>query len=39
MTSSVPKSGDTTYGWAEVLPRMLSEASDGNFPIQVFCRR
>ncbi|PTV94770.1 secreted protein [Rhodobacter aestuarii] len=36
MTSSFPKSLDTIYGGAEVLSKMVSEASDGNFQIQVF---
>ncbi len=36
MTSSFPKSLDTIYGGAEVLSKMLSEATDGNFQIQVF---
>jgi TRAP-type mannitol/chloroaromatic compound transport system substrate-binding protein len=36
MTSSFPKSLDTIYGGAEVLSRMVSEATDGNFQIQVF---
>ncbi|CAM5520717.1 TRAP-type mannitol/chloroaromatic compound transport system substrate-binding protein [Aquamicrobium terrae] len=36
MASSFPKSLDTIYGGAEVLSKMLSEATDGNFQIQVF---
>jgi len=36
LTSSFPKSLDTIYGAAEVLSRMLSEATDGNFIIQPF---
>ena len=36
MTSSFPKSLDTIYGGAEVLSKMLSEATDGNFQIQPF---
>jgi TRAP-type mannitol/chloroaromatic compound transport system substrate-binding protein len=36
LTSSFPKSLDTIYGGAEVLSKMLSEATDGNFQIQVF---
>ncbi|MCR8725599.1 TRAP transporter substrate-binding protein [Frigidibacter sp. ROC022] len=36
MTSSFPKSLDTIYGGAEVLSKMVSEATDGNFQIQVF---
>ncbi|MFZ5750347.1 MAG: TRAP transporter substrate-binding protein [Pseudomonadota bacterium] len=36
LTSSFPKSLDTIYGGAEVLARNLSEATDGNFQIQVF---
>jgi TRAP-type mannitol/chloroaromatic compound transport system substrate-binding protein len=36
LTSSFPKSLDTIYGGAEVLSRMVSEASEGNFQIQVF---
>ncbi|WP_444455482.1 TRAP transporter substrate-binding protein [Rhodobacter capsulatus] len=36
LTSSFPKSLDTIYGGAEVLSKMVSEASDGNFQIQVF---
>ena len=36
LTSSFPKSLDTIYGAAEVLSRMVSEASEGNFTIQVF---
>ncbi|BCH22940.1 ABC transporter substrate-binding protein [Mesorhizobium sp. L-8-10] len=36
MTSSFPKSLDTIYGGAEVLAKMLSEATDGNFNVQVF---
>lgn len=36
MTSSFPKSLDTIYGAAEVLSKHISEATDGNFQIQVF---
>ncbi len=36
LTSSFPKSLDTIFGAAEVLSKMLSEASDGNFQLQVF---
>jgi len=36
LTSSFPKSLDTIYGGAEVLSKHLSEATDGNFQIQVF---
>ena len=36
LTSSFPKSLDTIYGGAEVLSKMVSEATDGNFQIQVF---
>ncbi len=36
MTSSFPKSLDTIYGGADVLSKMLSEATDGNFQIQPF---
>ncbi|MFB2532292.1 TRAP transporter substrate-binding protein [Paracoccus sp. p4-l81] len=36
LTSSFPKSLDTIYGGAEVLSKMLSEATDGNFQLQVF---
>ena len=36
LTSSFPKSLDTIYGGAEVLSKMLAEASDGNFQLQVF---
>ncbi len=36
LTSSFPKSLDTIYGGAEVLSQMVSEATDGNFQIQVF---
>ena len=36
LTSSFPKSLDTIYGGAEVFSKMLSEATDGNFEIQVF---
>jgi TRAP-type mannitol/chloroaromatic compound transport system substrate-binding protein len=36
MTSSFPKSLDTIYGGAEVFSKMISEATDGNFQIQVF---
>jgi len=36
LTSSFPKSLDTIYGASEVLSQMLSEATDGNFQLQVF---
>ena len=36
LASSFPKSLDTIYGGAEVLSKYVSEASDGNFQIQVF---
>jgi TRAP-type mannitol/chloroaromatic compound transport system substrate-binding protein len=36
MTSSFPKSLDTIYGGAEVFAKMMSEATDGNFTVQVF---
>jgi TRAP-type mannitol/chloroaromatic compound transport system substrate-binding protein len=36
LTSSFPKSLDTIYGGAEVFAKMLSDATDGNFTIQVF---
>ena len=36
LTSSFPKSLDTIYGGAEVFSKMLSEATDGNFQVQVF---
>ncbi|MBC2836003.1 TRAP transporter substrate-binding protein [Paragemmobacter straminiformis] len=36
LTSSFPKSLDTIYGGAEVLSKHLSEATDGNFQLQVF---
>ncbi|MEX0409419.1 TRAP transporter substrate-binding protein [Aquibium sp. LZ166] len=36
LTSSFPKSLDTIYGGAEVFAKMVSEATDGNFQIQVF---
>ncbi len=36
LTSSFPKSLDTIYGGAEVLSKYVSEATDGNFQIQVF---
>ncbi|APH73826.1 TRAP transporter substrate-binding protein [Aquibium oceanicum] len=36
LTSSFPKSLDTIYGGAEVFSKMVSEATDGNFEIQVF---
>ncbi|RHZ94349.1 ABC transporter substrate-binding protein [Cereibacter sphaeroides] len=36
LASSFPKSLDTIFGGAEVLSKMLSEATDGNFQIQVF---
>ncbi|WP_126977322.1 TRAP transporter substrate-binding protein [Frigidibacter oleivorans] len=36
LTSSFPKSLDTIYGGADALSKFLSEATDGNFQIQVF---
>ena len=36
LASSFPKSLDTIFGGAEVFSRMVSEATDGNFTIQVF---
>ena len=36
LTSSFPKSLDTIFGAAEVLAKRVSEATDGNFTIQVF---
>jgi TRAP-type mannitol/chloroaromatic compound transport system substrate-binding protein len=36
LTSSFPKSLDTIYGGGEVLSKYVSEATDGNFNIQVF---
>ncbi len=36
MTSSFPKSLDTIYGGAEVISKIVSEATDGKFQIQVF---
>ncbi|WEZ83232.1 TRAP transporter substrate-binding protein [Rhizobium sp. 32-5/1] len=36
LTSSFPKSLDTIYGGAEVISKYVSEATDGNFKIQVF---
>ncbi len=36
LTSSFPKSLDTIYGAAEVFAKYVSEATDGNFKIQVF---
>ncbi|MFS4437664.1 TRAP transporter substrate-binding protein [Paracoccaceae bacterium GXU_MW_L88] len=36
LTSSFPKSLDTIYGGAEVLSQMVSEATGGQFNIQVF---
>jgi TRAP-type mannitol/chloroaromatic compound transport system substrate-binding protein len=36
LTSSFPKSLDTIFGTAEVLSRAVSEATDGNFQIQIF---
>ena len=36
LTSSFPKSLDTIYGASEVLAKAVSEATDGNFQIQVF---
>ncbi|MCQ0987381.1 TRAP transporter substrate-binding protein [Jiella marina] len=35
-TSSFPKSLDTIYGGAETMAKYISEASDGNFNVQVF---
>ncbi|MDO5606047.1 MAG: TRAP transporter substrate-binding protein [Paracoccus sp. (in: a-proteobacteria)] len=36
LTSSFPQSLDTIFGGAETLSRMVSEATDGKFQIQVF---
>ena len=36
LTSSFPKSLDTIYGAAEIMAKAVSEATDGNFQIQVF---
>lgn len=36
LTSSFPKSLDTIYGAAEVFAKLVSEATDGKFQIQVF---
>ncbi len=36
LASSFPKSLDTIYGGGEVLSKYVSEATDGNFQIQVF---
>jgi TRAP-type mannitol/chloroaromatic compound transport system substrate-binding protein len=36
ITSSFPKSLDTIYGASEVLAKLVSEATDGKFQIQVF---
>ncbi|WP_417807515.1 TRAP transporter substrate-binding protein [Thioclava sp.] len=36
LASSFPKSLDTIYGGAEVMSKMVEEASDGKFKIQVF---
>ena len=36
LTSSFPKSLDTIFGAAETFARYVSEATDGNFQIQVF---
>src|SRR5512133_2714986 len=36
LTSSFPKSLDTIYGAAEVFSKLVSEATDGKFQIQVF---
>ena len=36
LTSSFPKSLDTIFGAAEVMAKAVSEATDGNFQIQVF---
>src|SRR5260221_13689912 len=36
LTSSFPKSLDTIYGAAETFAKLVKEASDGKFQIQVF---
>lgn len=36
VTSSFPKALDTIYGAAETMSKFISEATDGNFTIQVF---
>jgi TRAP-type mannitol/chloroaromatic compound transport system substrate-binding protein len=36
LASAFPKSLDTIYGGGEVFSKMVSEATDGNFQIQVF---
>jgi TRAP-type mannitol/chloroaromatic compound transport system substrate-binding protein len=36
VTSSFPKSVDTIYGAAETMSKYVSEATDGNFTLQVF---
>lgn len=36
LASAFPKSLDTIYGGAETFSKMVSEATDGNFQIQVF---
>src|SRR5436309_1633152 len=36
LTSSFPKSLDTIYGAAEVFAKLVTEATDGKFQIQVF---
>jgi TRAP-type mannitol/chloroaromatic compound transport system substrate-binding protein len=36
LASAFPKSLDTIYGGGEVLSKYISEATDGNFQIQVF---
>jgi TRAP-type mannitol/chloroaromatic compound transport system substrate-binding protein len=36
LASSFPKSLDTIYGGGEVFSKYVSEATDGNFQIQVF---
>ncbi|MGE0279436.1 MAG: TRAP transporter substrate-binding protein [Rhizobiaceae bacterium] len=36
LASAFPKSLDTIYGGAEVFSKMMSEATDGNFQVQVF---
>jgi TRAP-type mannitol/chloroaromatic compound transport system substrate-binding protein len=36
VTSSFPKSLDTIYGAAETMAKYVSEATDGNFTLQVF---
>jgi TRAP-type mannitol/chloroaromatic compound transport system substrate-binding protein len=39
LASSFPKSLDTIYGGGEVFSKYISEATDGNFQIQVFAGR